>query len=65
MNNRWGRIADPKTSSHSSGQNNINININFTALKEKANIFSGKKIDNFIEVHNDPKSNPTKPTISS
>lgn len=48
MNNRWGRPLDPKGSLRGPGQNNINININFNALKDKPAAFAGKKIDNFI-----------------
>jgi hypothetical protein len=48
MNNRWARQIESKGSLKSSGQNNINININFNAVKDKANIFAGKKIDNLI-----------------
>lgn len=52
MNNRWGRQLESKGSLRSSGQNNINININFNAVKDKQNAFTGKKIDNFIEISN-------------
>lgn len=52
MNNRWGRQLDPKGTLKTSGQNNINININFNAVKDKPNAFGGKKIDNFIEISN-------------
>lgn len=33
-------------------------------MKEKASMFGGKKIDNFIEVSNEPKSNISRPNVS-
>jgi hypothetical protein len=49
---------------HSGGQNNIHININFNALKDKSRIFANKKIDNFIELNNDHKSQIATPNMS-
>jgi hypothetical protein len=65
MNSRWGCAVEPKNNLHSAGQNNINININFNALKEKSKIFANKKIDNFLEFNNHPKSHLASPNISA
>jgi hypothetical protein len=65
MKSRWSRTADPKNNLHTLGQNNIHININFNALKDKSKLFANKKIDKLIEVNNEPKSHITTPNISS
>jgi hypothetical protein len=64
MNSRWGRVSEPKSNLHGAGQNNIHININFNALKDKSKIYANKKIDNFIEVNNDHKSQIATPNMS-
>lgn len=48
MNNRWGQALEPKVPSRSSSSNNINININFNNVKEKNNVFGGKKVNNYL-----------------
>lgn len=64
MNSRWGRQTEAKGSIKGAGQNNINININFNGVKEKPSVFGGKKLDNFIEVSNEPKPNLSRPNVS-
>jgi hypothetical protein len=34
-------------------------------MKEETNVFGGKKIDNYIEVSNDPKPNISRPNVST
>lgn len=48
MHNRWGRTVEPKPPARAPGQNYININFNFNAVKDKPSAIQGKKIDNFI-----------------
>ena len=48
MQNRWGQKLEEKVPSRSSSSNNINININFNNMKEKTNVFAGKKVNNFV-----------------
>ena len=64
MNNRWGQTLEAKGPSRNSSSNNINININFNNVKDKTNVFAGKKVNNFVEVSNDPKSNIGRPNVS-
>ena len=63
MSNRCGRRIESKGEVRGNGQNYININFNFNG-KDKPNTFQGKKIDNFIEINNDPKSHPSRPNVS-
>lgn len=64
MQNRWGQTLEPKPPSRNSSSNNINININFNNVKDKTNVFAGKKVNNFVEVSNDPKNNISRPNVS-
>ena len=48
MNNRWGQTLEAKGPSRNSSSNNINININFNNVKDKTNVFAGKKVNNFV-----------------
>jgi hypothetical protein len=64
MSGRWGQNLDGKPPSRNSSSNNINININFNAMKEKTNVFAGKKINNYIEVAENSKTNPIRPNVS-
>ena len=47
MNGRWGRQIEAKGTLKESAASNILINITVNALKDKANVFGGKKIDNY------------------
>ena len=64
MSNRWGKNTEHKSGTKTTGQNHINININFNAVKQKTNAFTGKKIDNCIEINHSPKNNASRPNVS-